>query len=451
MDLYVKTGKQLRSNMSKAYALIYLTYCDSEMKSRIDKKVVLDATITNDPIKLLITIRTLMQEPVKEENAVWSFIQVNIKSMTIAQQPDESMTDYIKRFKQNRDFFKGVIKSDFMTGWLGDQPEYIALDGTVNQDADQTAMKNAQFSRMCATLLMYTADPAKYGSLTTGLKTQFNLGNDQWPKNTDAAAKLLANHVWDNAEAVAKKEGAQSRAASFAQGAHDTSGLTCNCCGVKGHISPECPKWLTIPPDKWHKPKVKKVLAQAEAVEDEVTDNEQQTESEPEPSSAEEESRSSRPRRSNTPKRRTTRTSRRGSSRRNDTTDGDSRWAAFEWSGPLDTCEDTQGAVFSGGPKWSTLLADKIILDTGSTIAGTIMNPDFVTNVQPASRPITMSTNAGSKRMTVEGTVPGFGPVYFDEPKWPTYSALAIWLTNIASLMIPPRRMPSVFTWIIEC
>ena len=60
-------------------------------------------------------------------------------------------------------------------------------------------------------------------------------------------------------------------------------------------------------------------------------------------------------------------------------------------------------------------LADKIILDTGSTISGTIMNPDFVTNVQPASRPITMSTNAGSKRMTVEGTVPGFGPVYFDD------------------------------------
>ena len=107
---------------------------------------------------------------------------------------------------------------------------------------------------------------------------------------------------------MAKKESAQSKAASFAQGTRDVSGLTCNCCGVKGHISPECPKRLTIPPDKWHKPKGKKVLAQAEAVEDEVTDNEQQTESEPEPSSAEEEPRSSRPRRSNTPKRRTART-----------------------------------------------------------------------------------------------------------------------------------------------
>ena len=106
--------------MSKAYALIYVTYCDGEMKSRIDKKVVLDPTITNDPIKLLTTIRTLMQEPVKEENAVWSFHSRSIvKSLTIAQQPDETMTDYIKRFKQNRDFFKGVIKSDFMTGWLG--------------------------------------------------------------------------------------------------------------------------------------------------------------------------------------------------------------------------------------------------------------------------------------------------------------------------------------------
>ena len=35
------------------------------------------------------------------------------------------------------------------------------------------------------------------------------------------------------------------------------------------------------------------------------------------------------------------------------------------------------------------------------------MNPDFVTHVVPAAKPITMSTNAGSKRLTVEGTVPG--------------------------------------------
>ncbi len=64
--------------------------------------------------------------------------------------------------------------------------------------------------------------------------------------------------------------------------------------------------------------------------------------------------------------------------------------------------------------KWSALLRDTIILDTGSTISGTMMNPDFVTSIRPATKPITMSTNAGTKRLTMAGHVPNFGGVYFD-------------------------------------
>ena len=157
-----------------------------------------------------------MQEPVKEENAVWSFIQVIVKSMTIAQQPDETMTDYIKRFKQNRDFFKGVIKSDFMTGWLGDQPEYIALNGTLNQDADQTAMKNATVlpvvchTSSCTLLTLRSMD-----HLRQALKLSSILGTISGPRTPMPRPSYSLITYGTMPMRWPRKKSAQSRAASL--------------------------------------------------------------------------------------------------------------------------------------------------------------------------------------------------------------------------------------------
>ena len=54
------------------------------------------------------------------------------------------------------------------------------------------------------------------------------------------------------------------------------------------------------------------------------------------------------------------------------------------------------------------------LLDSGSTIGGTIMNADFVTDVKPSKSPIGMRTNTGGKSLTVEAKVPGFGKVWYD-------------------------------------
>ena len=147
--------------------------------------------------------------------------------------------------------------------------------------------------------------------------------------------------------------------------------------------------------------------------------------SEPEPSSEEE----SRPARHRTtsrsrPKKNNNRPG--GGNREDNDDDG---WAAlqYQWYGPDDIHEkpsDINGRPLDATElgrlslkqraKWSAALEDTFILDTGSTISGTVMNPHFVTNVMPATKPITMSTNAGSKRLTMTGTVPGFGGVYYD-------------------------------------
>jgi len=59
-------------------------------------------------------------------------------------------------------------------------------------------------------------------------------------------------------------------------------------------------------------------------------------------------------------------------------------------------------------------LSEQIALDSGSSI-DTFKNPDMVTDIRPAKEPMGMSTNAGTKKMTLQGTVPDHGKVWFDD------------------------------------
>jgi hypothetical protein len=56
-----------------------------------------------------------------------------------------------------------------------------------------------------------------------------------------------------------------------------------------------------------------------------------------------------------------------------------------------------------------SLLYDSILLDSGSGIDGTFCNPELVTDIRPATKPITMQTNAGTHVLNTQATVPAFG------------------------------------------
>jgi hypothetical protein len=61
------------------------------------------------------------------------------------------------------------------------------------------------------------------------------------------------------------------------------------------------------------------------------------------------------------------------------------------------------------------VLKDVILLDTGSTLKATFMNPDLVTTKIKVTRtPVSMTTNAGTKKIKVKATIPGFGSTWYD-------------------------------------
>ena len=59
-------------------------------------------------------------------------------------------------------------------------------------------------------------------------------------------------------------------------------------------------------------------------------------------------------------------------------------------------------------------LRDMFIIDTGSTIGATIMNPDLLVGLRQSDKKLRMATNAGTKDLNLVGDVIGFGEAWYD-------------------------------------
>ena len=47
-------------------------------------------------------------------------------------------------------------------------------------------------------LYMTQSDTNKYGTLIKGLKSQYSLNNDQYPRNLERGNRVLSSHKWDD-------------------------------------------------------------------------------------------------------------------------------------------------------------------------------------------------------------------------------------------------------------
>ena len=63
--------------------------------------------------------------------------------------------------------------------------------------AKRQQLKVEAFDKYMAYLLLKGSDQSKYGSLYSGLSSQFALGNNQYPKTIQAATDILSSHKFD--------------------------------------------------------------------------------------------------------------------------------------------------------------------------------------------------------------------------------------------------------------
>ena len=371
---HIKRVQQLEENKTKAYSLIYSTYCNRVMQLRVEEHKDYESTIKNDPIELLKAIRVLMHDPARAKYPFASMTEALLRALTFTKQQDnENLVDYVTRFKSAKNVLKSHVGSDVLDKFIEHTEEY-------RDESDATkkaAMKTEAFDRWMAFLLMKNSDQKKYGSLITGLTSQYSMGNNQYPKTITAATDILANHKHDNAAWKKKnntnkkqneKDNKQDENKTN-EGGNETSfaqnKIVCYCCGKEDHKSPDCPDKDKIPKDQWF-------INKAGTAYQHYITTKSSTDHEEEDSKAS---------------------------------------ARVSWSG-MHVATTEEYSLANG--KDVEEMRDYIILDNGSSV-DLFTNEKFVENIHKSKNKLILATNAGTKTNYTKASVPDYGEVWFDK------------------------------------
>ena len=413
--IFRKRKDLLSSNLEKAYAYIFGQCCTSQMKSALERLENFENTIKNDPIELLKAIKTLMYDSSTTRYPFMSLTDsirdlINLKQYP--PRPDgsggESVTNYMKRFKTVRDVMTKHTGTDFLEFFVKQSKRYKdETDATKKQE-----MIDGAFEKWMAYLLLENSDQAKYGSLLRNLRSQYSMEHDQYPDNFERAVTMLSEHPIDNAKKLREQrqqarqknddeDGDRPRAQSHAQKKGEK---ICFACGKPGHVSTEC-QWAKDNPDrsKWFFNTMNKNLQQH--LEDE---NDQDDDDNANDDISVLSTNSGRSGVSNATTRttgnRSTRSSRRG-------------WSGFQRE-IMNSCALTDSEldvpVVSGGSNAQGEEDVSLALDSGSSFH-LVKDKEIMENVSPVKNPMIMGTNAGTKKIRLQGELPDVGRAWVDE------------------------------------
>ena len=377
--------EQLKEGLSKAYALIFNNYCTRAMQARIEEHPEFETKIEDDPIQLLEVIKTLTHDTVRAQYPIASMTDAYTRFLNARQQENEFLLDYVKRFKQLRD----VVKTQIGTGVLDQYAERTeSYKNAKNDDNERKEVKKNEWDKFTVYLLMRSVDQNQYGTLLKNLSQQYSLSNNQYPKMIVVAMDVLSNHRIDqkffdnrkknqermkNTEQKNDDEESKPQETSFVQGQEH---MTCYVCGESGHGANNCDKQKTLPRNEWYVNKAMSNLQHEEAgTKDHSDDNK----------SNQDRSKSD-----------------------NKKSGLKVGWCTFQ-SAAL------KATTLKQTNKTESKFKNEIILDTGSTLPATFMSPDMVTNIKDSRYPLVMNTNAGSKMLTKQADVRGFGKAWLDE------------------------------------
>ena len=114
----------LDQNLTKAYALIFSTYCRKAMQLRIKEHPSFETTIQDDPIELLKAIKILTHDPMRAKYLYVSLTEAISRMLNIKQMENEGMLDYMKRFKQTRDVMKSHMGTEVLDKFIKNTTKY---------------------------------------------------------------------------------------------------------------------------------------------------------------------------------------------------------------------------------------------------------------------------------------------------------------------------------------
>ena len=371
--IYVATKTKFENKMKAAYALIMQSYVTDELKHKIKSQSDYESDIMDNPVKLLLRIQELTHETDESRYPYAVVVETINRMLKLRQNDNESLTDYLTRFKSQQHVLKAQLGTNFLDYMVENTAEYKNIAASTPQaktDAQQM-MKKEAFNRTFAYIFVRNSSREKYGDLKKQLISQFSFGTNQYPATLESAVNILEQHPIDNKKKIVPKQDKQDKeddaisTASFAQTGMKPDEY-CYCCGSREHKANNCPKKATTAKKDWY-------INRLAAIHHQYS-----------------------------------------------TRDGDSAAAGDNDSivSAITNASTNPFQMsnfhFSLMNKTKTTLQDRFILDTGSTLS-LIGNKELVTNIRDTTSPTQIATNGGVMTTTQQATIPGFGTVQFHD------------------------------------
>ena len=95
---------KFNEDWGKAYALIYRTYCTSEMRTAIKEDPKFETEIRDEPLRVLEVISTLIDTSVRARYSFSTLAETLSSLFNIRQIQDKKLVDFIKRFNHQSYF-----------------------------------------------------------------------------------------------------------------------------------------------------------------------------------------------------------------------------------------------------------------------------------------------------------------------------------------------------------
>ncbi len=226
---------------TKAYGLMW-EMCSLALQQKLQQRKDFKEKIEDNPIELLKAIQVHAMSYQESRYPMTTIYDAFRNMIKCKQKENESLNDYMKRFKSVREVLESQIGGPIVLPKL----------------KEQLKMKDEEvFEQFMAYMIIANSDRSKYGSILGGLNTQYSLGNDQYPKTVVQAVTVMSNHKFDKKPSEHKKNNDKKKEEKDSNEEEENPKLSfaqmegkCYCCGKAGHKSPNC-RYKDKPKSEW--------------------------------------------------------------------------------------------------------------------------------------------------------------------------------------------------------